>query len=117
MEVLDDAVGVGGWQDKYRRDDDGSLVCSIGIRVDDEWVWKEDVGTKSTYEKEKGEYSDAFKRAAVKWGVGRFLYDLKMEYVDTNKAGKGAYPVYPHNKERIWDLTEYINSKKKHGKK
>ena len=51
--------------------------CSIGIDVDKDgscWTWKEDCGTESNVEKQKGEASDAFKRAAVMWGVGRFLY-------------------------------------------
>lgn len=45
--------------------------------IDNSWVWKWDMGTESDFEEEKGEASDAFKRAAVKWGIGRFLYDIK----------------------------------------
>lgn len=111
MDLLDRAVGVGKWQDSYRRDSQGRLICRIELLIDEKWVGKEDTGTEGDYEKEKSEFSDAFKRAAVKWGVGRFLYDLDIEWVEVNKYKK---PIYPHNKKRIWDLTEYINSKEKH---
>lgn len=78
MDTLDRVIGYANWQDEYRpdaRSDDG-MVCRLGINIEDEgWVWKEDVGTTSTIEGTKGSYSDAFKRAAVKWGIGRDLYD------------------------------------------
>lgn len=113
MDILDEVVGAENWQDEYKLIGD-RLMCGVGIRVNDKWTWKWDTGTEGNYEKEKGMVSDAFKRACVKWGVGRFLYDLTIEWVDTNKPGKGAYPIYPHNKKRIYNLTEYINSKQKH---
>jgi hypothetical protein len=54
----------------------GNLYCHVGIYSADkkEWVWKSDCGTESNTEKEKGEASDAFKRACVNWGIGRELY-------------------------------------------
>lgn len=74
MDTLDDVIGQSNWQDRFEDRADGSVRCGIGIRVDDEWVWKWDVGTQSDIEPEKGSYSEAFKRAAVKWGIGRDLY-------------------------------------------
>lgn len=74
MDTLDDVIGQGNWQDRFEDRADGSVRCGIGIRVGDEWVWKWDVGTPSDIEPEKGSYSEAFKRAAVKWGIGRDLY-------------------------------------------
>ena len=73
MRMLDDAVGAPNWQ---RRHDfkEGKLYCSVGILCDGEWVWKEDVGTPSNMEADKGAASDAFKRACFNWGIGRELY-------------------------------------------
>lgn len=73
QDLLDEVVGAENWQCKYS-EHKGNLFCSIGIRFNDMWVWKEDCGTESMVEKQKGEASDSFKRAAVMWGVGRFLY-------------------------------------------
>jgi len=76
MDKLDH-LGPENWQDRYIDRTGGSVRCGIGILVDGEWVWKWDVGTVSDIEPEKGSYSEAFKRAAVKWGVGRDLYGKK----------------------------------------
>ena len=83
MEVLDRAVGSLNWQNTYQRDSKGVLQCSIGIYKEDilGWVWKTSNGTESDYESEKGEYSDAFKRAGFMWGIGRQLYDFPAIWV------------------------------------
>ena len=75
MEKLDRAVGPMNWKRELRIVD-GKTYCSISIRDREtgEWVPKEDVGTASQSAAEKGEVSDAFKRAAVSWGIGRELY-------------------------------------------
>ena len=69
-----DYLGPENWQDRYVDRPGGSVRCGIGLLVDGDWVWKWDVGTQSDIEPEKGSYSEAFKRAAVKWGIGRDLY-------------------------------------------
>jgi len=103
MDLLDRAVGIENWRDSYRRE--GSLICKLELRIGGEWVAKEDTGVPSPFEGEKGEFSDAFKRAAVKWGIGRFLYDLDFKWVDLDTYGN------PVDKAgaRIWDLTDYFN--------
>ena len=75
MRLLDETVGAYNWTDEYR-EMHGSVFCKINIRDPEsgEWIGKEDVGSESNVEKEKGQVSDAFKRAAVKWGIGRELY-------------------------------------------
>ena len=74
MSILDDTVGSMNWSNKYN-DVKGNLYCSIGIKdSDNTWVWKEDTGIESNFDANKGEASDAFKRAAVRWGIGRELY-------------------------------------------
>ena len=75
MDILDEVVGSENWQRKHEVIN-GNLYCHVGIYSKDknEWVWKSDCGTESNTEKEKGEASDAFKRACVNWGIGRELY-------------------------------------------
>ena len=64
MNILDTTPGIGpeNWQRKHY-ECKGNLFCSVGIKIDGEWVWKDDAGAESQAEKEKGEASDSFKRA------------------------------------------------------
>lgn len=116
QERLDEVCGVANWQDRYK-EVKGNLFCEIGILINGEWVWKSDVGTESNIEKEKGEASDSFKRAAVMWGIGRELYKLKPLVIPAlNNRGK-KYPAYQHNGEwkPVYDnsvLSKYCNSLK-----
>jgi len=106
MDILDKVVGTDNWQDKYEFIGD-KLIAGIGIYNEalKEWIWKYDTGTESATEKEKGIFSDAFKRAAVKWGVGRFLYDLEIKWID-------IVDKKPVDKQGniIWDLTKHFNT-------
>ncbi len=74
MDILDETVETDKWQ-RTHKEIKGNLYCAVGIKNESgEWVWKDDCGTESNTEKEKGEASDAFKRACVNWGIGRELY-------------------------------------------
>ena len=77
MDLLDDVAGNWNWQCKYE-DIKGVLYCHIGIKDENEWIWKCDCGIESRDDGEgtqvKGEASDAFKRAGFRWGIGRELY-------------------------------------------
>lgn len=112
-DLLDEVVGKENWQDDYKLID-GKLFAGIGIKIENNWVWKWDTGVESNIEKEKGQVSDSFKRAGVKWGIGRFLYSLPIKYVKANEtktASNFPYCVDDTGK-RIFDLTEYINNLK-----
>lgn len=113
QNLLDDVVGIGNWQDDYK-DVGGQMFAGIGIKCDNEWVWKWDTGSESNIEKEKGQASDSFKRAGVKWGIGRFLYDLDIKYVEANevKTQSNSPYVVDMNGKRVWDLTKFINGLK-----
>lgn len=87
MDRLDNVCGPGGWQNTYPHAN-GKTVCSIGIKVDGEWVWKSNGAGDTDVEAEKGALSDAFKRAAVQWGVGRYLYDLASPWVEIEPFGR-----------------------------
>lgn len=76
MDRLDSAVGPENWRDSYEETAKGRLLCTLSIRVSSEWISKSDGAGNTDVEGEKGAISDALKRAAVKWGIGRYLYDL-----------------------------------------
>lgn len=87
MERLDAVCGPGGWQNKYSHAN-GKTVCDIGIKCGDEWIWKANGAGDSDIEAEKGALSDAFKRGAVLWGIGRYLYDVDSPWVELDDWGK-----------------------------
>lgn len=73
---LDEVCGPANWQCDYPHAG-SKTICRIGIKVDGEWIWKANGAGDTDIEAEKGAISDAFKRAAVLWGIGRYLYDLR----------------------------------------
>ena len=93
MDVLDETVGPMNWQRKHSRE---NANCIVSIYDEDKkiWVEKEDTGTESFTEKEKGLASDSFKRACFNWGIGRELYTSPFiwisdsKYIKKNKEGK-----------------------------
>jgi hypothetical protein len=86
QDRLDEVLGVTGWQDEYECLPDGSVVCRLRLRLGDEWITKMDVGGQSEQpdegDRRKAAFSDALKRAAVKFGIGRYLYRLPAQWVD-----------------------------------
>src|SRR5262249_5433521 len=80
QDRLDEVLGVENWQDEYTPLDDGSVICKLRLKIGDEWVTKMDVGSPSEQpdggDRLKAAFSDALKRAAVKFGIGRYLYRL-----------------------------------------
>ncbi len=86
MERLDEICGPAGWQCRYSHAN-GTTVCEIGILCGDTWVWKADGSGDTDVEAEKGALSGAFKRAAVRWGIGRYLYHLNSPWVVIEAAG------------------------------
>ena len=81
MNRLDRVVGPENWQDRYEETPKGRLICTLSLCVDGVWVNKSDGAGETDVEGDKGAISDAFKRAAVKWGVGRYLYDFQTPWV------------------------------------
>lgn len=93
MERLDETVGPENWQSKHTMDGD-KVACSIGIRVNGEWIWKSDGAGETDIEGEKGSFSDALKRAAVSWGIARDLYPDAANH-QSAPAGAGRPPSRP----------------------
>ena len=73
MKRLDDVVGSHNWSDRYVMENE-RVTCELTVRYGDEWITKSDGAGETQIEGEKGIFSDAFKRAAVKHGIGRHLY-------------------------------------------
>lgn len=86
MALLDEVFGPFGWKREHELIN-GNLFCTVSVRSDDgEWVSKQDVGVESYTEKEKGQASDAFKRACVNWGIGRELYTAPFVWITLDKS-------------------------------
>lgn len=84
MDRLDDVVGIGSWSVSYEElADGGNIKCSLTVHG----VTKEDVGDKSNFAATKGGFSDSLKRAAVNFGIGRYLYSLPLQFVRVDKWG------------------------------
>ena len=115
------------WKNAYKRDSNGVLQCEISIYSHDlsEWVSKVSNGTPSQFEGEKGEYSDAFKRAGFMWGIGRELYDLPeigimlndSEFYVTERKGKEYVNMDYSFKPNDWDWTLNWDHIDQHGNK
>src|SRR5947209_16591986 len=104
QERLDEVLGVENWQDEYDHLPDGSVVCRLRLRLGDEWITKVDVGSPSEqpdeHDRVKAAFSDALKRAAVKFGVGRYLYRLPSTWCDydSQKRQFRQLPPLPNGK-------------------
>jgi hypothetical protein len=83
---LDEVCGVAGWQDSYRVLPDGAVICRLRLKLGEQWITKVDVGSPSGQpdngDRTKAAFSDALKRAAVKFGIGRYLSRLPRQWCD-----------------------------------
>ncbi|GAG69961.1 unnamed protein product, partial [marine sediment metagenome] len=87
MQILDETFGEMNWKREHKVVN-GNNYCAVSVYNDkiNEWISKEDCGTESMTEKQKGEASDAFKRACVNWGIGRELYTPLFMWITTIKT-------------------------------
>lgn len=92
MDRLDRAIGINNWQDSFDFLPDGSVLCRLSIRINGEWITKQDVGAPSEQpdegDRRKSAVSDALKRAAVKLGIGRYLYRVAPIWADYDQTKK-----------------------------
>lgn len=86
MDILDETVGPMNWQKHYSRDN-ANCIISIWDKEKQQWIGKEDTGTESYAEKEKGLASDSQKRSAICWGIGRELYTSPFIWIPADKGG------------------------------
>jgi hypothetical protein len=110
MDRLDKVAGIGNWQNRFEKGPDGGVICGISIRIENEWVTKWDgaEGGEAEGRRQKAEgdpstgsgaggnridqvktsLTNAFKRAAVQWGIGRYLYGIENQWAVFSQDGK-----------------------------
>ena len=89
QDRLNEVCGPFGWACRHEVSGDKRVTCHVGIRSPEgDWVWKSDGAGETDYEGEKGSYSDSFKRACVKWGIGRYLYEMDSPWVAVEARGR-----------------------------
>lgn len=102
MERLDQVVGPGNWQNQFREWQGTAQLCGISIHIADEWVTKWDGAGQTDIESIKGGLSDSMKRAAVQWGIGRYLYNMP-KTIWANIHENGKYPgVLKDGEKKEW---------------
>lgn len=94
MRRLDDVLTPAGWEDGYIETAKGRMLCTIRLEVGGRWIEKSDGAGDTDVEGEKGGISDSFKRAAVKWGIGRYLYDVEPVWAPCD--------TYEKNNKKYW---------------
>ena len=88
MNRFDDVVGVQNWRNEFVPVSGGGFLCGISVLIDGEWVTKWDGCEPTDVEPLKGSLSGAMKRAAVQWGIGRYLYSLDEGFAEVSESGK-----------------------------
>lgn len=109
-ERLDDVCGAGNWRDEIKTTGEGFL-CTLYLRINGEWVGKSDGAGPTKVEPFKGGCSEAFKRAAVKWGIARDLYDIPTPFVEVEQRGK-SYVVAKNDLTRLLDLVMRVRARR-----
>lgn len=110
MRILDEVYGSMNWQ-RHHEVINGNLFCTISVWDSDkaQWISKQDVGTESNAEAEKGQASDAFKRAGFAWGIGRELYDAPFIWISGKVSKYDRFHVtdiqYDREKQAFTRLT------------
>lgn len=104
MTRLDEVFGPGNWKNEFTEWRDNGVLCGISAKIDGEWVTKRDGAEETQVEAVKGGFSGSMKRAAVQWGIGRYLYDLEESWVDVKEKGE----VYIKSKIKVNGKDEYI---------
>lgn len=100
QNILDETVGPMNWQREHTRDN-ANCIVSIWDATKNQWISKEDTGTESFTEKEKGLASDSFKRACFNWGIGRELYTAPFIWVNAGNVTLEDYNGKKTTKDRF----------------
>ena len=102
---LDEVFGISGWSTKFREWRGKGVICTLAVKIDGEWVSKEDGAEETDIEEVKGSLSNSFKRASVHFGIGRYLYRLEAQWVPIKQIGSGKnYKMLQQPKLPDWAL-------------
>lgn len=88
QDRLDEVCGPENWKNQFKPAPDGGILCGISIKVADEWITKWDGAENTAIDEVKGGLSSSMKRAAVQWGIGRYLYKLESNFAEIHPSGK-----------------------------
>lgn len=88
MDRLDEVVGPENWTNDFSQSPNGGVLCTLGIKIGDDWVYKTDGADNTEIEKVKGGLSNSMKRAGVQWGIGRYLYKLPVTFAKFEPEGR-----------------------------
>lgn len=88
MDRLDDVVGPENWTNDFNQSPNGGVLCTLGIKIEDGWIYKTDGADNTEIEKVKGGLSNSMKRAGVQWGIGRYLYKLPTTFAKFESEGR-----------------------------
>jgi hypothetical protein len=93
QDRLDAVFGPEGWQDSYQLLPSGNVVCTLRVKIGNEWIEKTDVGSgaadiQDAGNRMKAAFSDSLKRAAVKIGIGRYLHRIAGQWVGYDEKAK-----------------------------
>lgn len=106
MQRLDDVIGVMNWKNEYTKGPEGGILCGISLWNDNQWITKWDGSENTEIEEVKGGLSGAMKRAAVQWGIGRYLYNLDSGYAIFTDKGKYKDKIKDSGKYYRWNPPE-----------
>lgn len=102
QDRLDDVCGPGNWKDEYSHLANG-VICKLSIKIDGEWVTKQNGSPETNIESFKGGISKALVRAASTWGIGRYLYRLESQFaIVVSKETKDAHYAKVDGKDVYW---------------
>jgi len=88
MDRLDLVCGPENWRNKFKEGPDGGVLCGLSIRVGEEWITKWDGASNTDIEAVKGGLTSSMRRAAVQWGIGRYLYRLPAQWLSVDEKGR-----------------------------
>jgi hypothetical protein len=109
MNRLDEVFGIGNWKNEYIEWRDKGVLCGISAKLDGEWVTKWDGAEETNIEAVKGGFSGSMKRAAVQWGIGRYLYKLEEVWVDVKDRGQNYINDKKAGVQGYWDTPTLPN--------
>ncbi|QTA82761.1 DNA repair protein Rad52/59/22 domain-containing protein [Desulfonema limicola] len=108
MDRLDMVVGPTSWKNEYKAGPEGGTLCGLSIKIGSEWITKWDGAENTHIEAVKGGLSGSMKRAAVHWGIGRYLYKLEATFAIITPNGKyyqkekkNQYPSFKWNPPKL----------------
>lgn len=94
QDRFDEVFGIDKWQVSYEKWGEKATKCTISVFLNERWISKEDGSEESDYSSVKGGFSNSLKRAAVLWGVGRYLYNVKPTKVELSTRSNGPNSIY-----------------------